>query len=531
MASTTSTSSDAELISAVRSGDNDAYGELFSRHHEAAMRMARQLVLGPDADDLVAEAFVRVMAIVQAGKGPDEFFRAYLLSSIRRLHIDRIRATQRVRPTGDEAELDRVVRFVDPVEMTFEQKAAADAFASLPERWQLVLWHLDVEGQKPAQIAPLLGLSPNSVSALAYRAREGLRLAYLQGHLAPPRDDNCSWTTSHLGQYVRKALSKRDTATVDDHLETCSRCSALYLELAEVNSNLPGLLAPVVIGTAATGYLSSGAAAAVTGTFGQVIDWFTKPFRSTSKAGPVVGTVVAAVAVVAVGAVAIAQVVKADDPRTPVPVAAPTQPGETAPAAPGDELNDPTHPTPTASTLAPTPAPVATRDGGLTLRPTTRPSDPTTPPTTPTTPPGPTSTDYGVVVQAFVEDAPHHQRSTQIDVTALGDVPRGNTVTLTLGFSAELGGNVYFRGGLSSWACGSLTANQQLTTVTCSLTQTGPVVPPLEISLFGCNPTITVSVAATNNQDGVSTNDSASRRADDYAGTVSPGETCQDPNS
>ncbi|MDX6231512.1 MAG: hypothetical protein QOH68_463 [Nocardioidaceae bacterium] len=528
MASTTSASSDAELISAVRSGDNDAYGELFSRHREAAMRMARQLVLGPDADDLVAEAFVRVMAVVQAGKGPDEFFRAYLLSSIRRLHIDRIRATQRVRPTGDEAELDRVVRFVDPIEMSFEQKAAADAFASLPERWQLVLWHLDVEGQKPAQIAPLLGLSPNSVSALVYRAREGLRLAYLQGHLAPPRDDNCTWTTSHLGQYVRKALSKRDTATVDDHLETCSRCSALLLELAEVNSNLPGLLAPVVIGTAATGYLSSGAAAAVGGTFGQLIDWFSKPFRSTSKAGPVAGTVVAAVAVVAVSAVAIAHVVKADDPRTPVPVAAPTQPGETAPATPGDDLDHPTEPTPTASTLAPTPAPFATRADGLTRRPTTRPSEPTTPPTTP---PGPTSTDYGVVVQTFVEDPPHHQRSTQIDVSALGEAPRGNTVTLTLGFSAELGGNVYFRGGLSSWACGSFTANQQLTTVTCSLTQNDSTVPPLEISLFGCNPTITVSVAATDNQDGASANNSASRRADDYAGTVNPGETCQDPNS
>ena len=529
MASTTSASSDAELISAVRSGDNDAYGELFSRHHEAAMRMARQLVLGPDADDLVAEAFVRVMAIVQAGKGPDEFFRAYLLSSIRRLHIDRIRATQRVRPTGDEAELDRVVRFVDPVEMTFEQKAAADAFASLPERWQLVLWHLDVEGQKPAQIAPLLGLSPNSVSALVYRAREGLRLAYLQGHLAPPRDDNCSWTTSHLGQYVRKALSRRDTATVDDHLETCSRCSALYLELAEVNANLPGLLAPVVIGTAATGYLSSGGAAAATGTFGQVIDWFTKPFRSTSKAGPVAGTVVAAVAVVAVGAVAVAQVVKSDDPQTTVPVAAPAQPDETAPAAPGDELNDPTKPTPTASTVAPTPTPIATREDGLTRRPNTRPSEPTTTP--PTMPPGPTSTDYGVVVQAFVEDAPHHQRSTQIDVSALGDAPRGTSVTLTLGFSAELGGNVYFRSGLSSWACGSFVANQQLTTVTCSLTQNESTVPSLQISLFGCNPTITVSIAATNNQDGASANNSASRRADDYAGTVNPGETCQDPNS
>ncbi len=351
MAGTSTGRSDAELISAVRSGDNDAYAELYGRHQGAAMRMASQLVPGPDADDLVAEAFLRVMSVVRAGKGPDEFFRAYLLSTIRRLHIDRIRATRRVRSTDDEAELDRVVRFVDPVEMTFEQKAAADAFSSLPERWQLVLWHLDVEGQKPAQIAPLLGLSPNSVSALAYRAREGLRLAYLQGHLAPPLDDTCRWTTSHLGQYVRKALSKRDTARVDQHLDTCSRCAALCLELTEVNSGLPGLLAPVVIGTAAAGYLSSTGAAAA-GTLGQLIDWLTKPLRAAGKVSPVAGTVVAAVTVAAVSAVAVSQMLSNDERDAAAPLSVPTRSTATTPSTPAPESDVPSKPTPTPSPTA-----------------------------------------------------------------------------------------------------------------------------------------------------------------------------------
>jgi RNA polymerase sigma factor (sigma-70 family) len=511
---TTSASSDAELISAVRSGDNDAYGELFSRHREAAMRMARQLVPGPDADDLVAEAFVRVMSIVQAGKGPDEFFRAYLLSSIRRLHIDRIRATQRVRPTGDEAELDRVVRFVDPVEMTFEQKAAADAFASLPERWQLVLWHLDVEGQKPAQIAPLLGLSPNSVSALVYRAREGLRLAYLQGHLALPRDDNCRWTTSHLGQYVRKALSKRDTATVDDHLETCSRCSALYLELAEVNSNLPGLLAPVVIGTAATGYLSSTGTVAVAGTFGHIVDWLTKPFRSAGKAGPIVGTVVAAVVVAAVSAVAVARVVDADDPTTGRTVAVPTQTRHTGSTAPDDEPEVPTTPTPTASTTAPTPTAVPTRE--VLPQPSTRPR-PTKPPTAPpTTPAGPTSTDYGVAV-GFVDEAPQYQRRVSVDVSAAGTAPEGAVLTLTLAAVAFSGGDIEFRGNLTpEWSCGALTEGQVITSVTCTRTQTSLSVPPLTLSLQGFNPQVTATIGATNNVDDAPDNDSTVEVAPDW---------------
>ena len=117
-------------------------------------------------------------------------------------------------------------------------------------------------------------------------------------------------------------------------------------------------------------------------------------------------------------------------------------------------------------------------------------------------------------------------------MSAVGEAPRGNTVTLTLGFSAELGGNVHFRGGLTSgWACGSFAPMTRSTTVSCTLSPSGAAVPPLEVSLFGCNPTVTVSVAASNNQDGSPGNDSASRRADDYSGAVSPGETCLDPNS
>src|SRR4051794_32555592 len=125
---------DADLIELVRSGDLEAFGELFSRHRDAANRLARQLVPGPDADDLVAEGFSRIMTALQSGKGPDEFFRAYLLTSIRRLHIDRIRSAKRVKTTDDVDELDRAIAFVDPAEMKFEQSTAATAFASLPER-------------------------------------------------------------------------------------------------------------------------------------------------------------------------------------------------------------------------------------------------------------------------------------------------------------------------------------------------------------------------------------------------------------
>ena len=255
------TPSDAELISRVRGGDVAAYGELFSRHVDAAHRLGRQLVRGPDADDLVSEAFAKTLQVLQSGGGPDVAFRAYLLTSVRRLHVDRIRSAKKVQPSDDMTQYDDGLPFQDTAVANFENGAAARAFSSLPERWQLVLWHLEVEGQKPADIAPLLGMSANSVSALAYRAREGLRQAFLTMHLADCSTEDCRWVNQHLGGYVRKGLSRRDTAKVEEHLDHCRRCTAMYLELTEVNSNLRGIIAPLLLGAAAAGYLSSTGAA------------------------------------------------------------------------------------------------------------------------------------------------------------------------------------------------------------------------------------------------------------------------------
>lgn len=250
--------SDAELISAVRAGDVAAYGELFSRHVEAARRLGRQLVPAPDVDDLVSEAFAKVLGVLQRGGGPDLAFRAYLLTAVRRLHVDRIRATSRLHSTDDLTPFDPGVPFRDTAVEGFENAAAARAFAALPERWQLVLWHTEVEGQKPAEVAPLLGMTPNAVSALAYRAREGLRQAYLSMHSIALTDDDCERCRAELGAYVRGGLSRRDAARVEQHLERCRPCTALYLELVEVNADLRALLAPLLLGAAAAAYVAAG---------------------------------------------------------------------------------------------------------------------------------------------------------------------------------------------------------------------------------------------------------------------------------
>lgn len=253
---------DGELIAAVRSGGTDAYDLLYSRHRDAALVLARQLARAPaDADDIVADAFTRVLGVLRRGGGPDELFRPYLLTAVRHTAYDHARG-QRAEAATEQHELpDPGEPFADPAVASLERSLAARAFRSLPERWRAVLWYTEVEQGRPAEVAPLLGLTPNGLAALAYRAREGLRRAYLQMHLQSVPREECRPVTEKLGGYVRGGLSRRDAGLVREHLGGCAACRSAHAELTDVNATLRGSLAPVILGGAAAGYLSGLAAA------------------------------------------------------------------------------------------------------------------------------------------------------------------------------------------------------------------------------------------------------------------------------
>ena len=247
--------SDAELIDEVRGGKISSYGTLYERHVTAAYNLARQLSRSTaESDDLVSEAFARVLDTLRAGRGPDVAFRAYLLTALRHVAYDKTRRDRRLE------------QFTDTAVAGLERSMAARAFAKLPERWQAVLWHTEIEGQSPAEVAPILGLTANGVSALAYRAREGLRQAYLQVHLAETTAERCRATVDKLGAWTRGGLSKRETAQVEAHLDECARCRALAAELADVNGALRLIIAPLVLGAGTVGYLALAGKAAAAGT-------------------------------------------------------------------------------------------------------------------------------------------------------------------------------------------------------------------------------------------------------------------------
>ncbi|WP_344383867.1 sigma-70 family RNA polymerase sigma factor [Streptomyces thermolineatus] len=289
--------SDTELVRRVRGGDDSAYEELYRRHADAVRRYAHTCCRDPHtAEDLTGEVFARTLQAVRAGSGPDSAVRAYLMTVVRRVAASWGRtarkeqlvedfavfaatSTGRALTPGEASATDGVpspgggpwppagpgadVRAM----LEAERSMAVQAFRSLPERWQAVLWHTAVEQESPSEVAPLLGLTANATAVLAHRAREGLRQAYLQAHVnaSLTAQESCGRHADRLGAYARGALGLRAGRDLRRHLDGCGRCRAAYVELADVNACLRAVLPVAVIGWAAASYAvkAAGAAGAV----------------------------------------------------------------------------------------------------------------------------------------------------------------------------------------------------------------------------------------------------------------------------
>jgi RNA polymerase sigma factor (sigma-70 family) len=250
------TTSDAELIESARSGDTSAFAELWRRHFRPAARVARQFT-SIDADDLVSEAYARIFQRVLAGGGPTGAFRPYLYTTIRNLASTWGAASRDIQVDMiEDFEDERIPS--DPAAYALDRTLTARAFRELPERWQTVLWYTEVEGMDPHEVAPIMGISANSVAALSYRAREGLRKAWLQAHINDATaSGECQWTMSRLGDHARDGLSARDAVRLTDHLETCAKCTIVSEEVEEVGSHLAMVMLPLLLGGIAGGTLLS----------------------------------------------------------------------------------------------------------------------------------------------------------------------------------------------------------------------------------------------------------------------------------
>ncbi|TLS41611.1 sigma-70 family RNA polymerase sigma factor [Streptomyces montanus] len=350
--------SDAELIARMRSGDDTAYEELYRRHAESVRRYARTCCRDAHtADDLTAEVFARMLQAVRGGSGPEHAVRAYLLTTVRRVAATWMKSAKREQLVEDFAVFVAQAARVDEVADgtaalgTFgtgldlgadvramheaEQSMAVRAFRSLPERWQAVLWHTEVEDESPSEVATLFGLDANGTRVLASRAREGLKQAYLQAHVSATlsESEECARHADRLGAYARGGLRTRAERGLRKHLEQCARCRLAAGQIEEVAGGIPALVPVAVIGWfGAAGYAKvatliagggagagAGAAGAATGAAGSAGGGAAaEGLGAPAKTGIAASVIAVAAAAVAYAMAGHGDPLEKPDARTPV---------------------------------------------------------------------------------------------------------------------------------------------------------------------------------------------------------------------
>jgi RNA polymerase sigma factor (sigma-70 family) len=478
-------SDDAALLAAVREGNDAAFGELYRRHVGAGRAAARALTRSAaDADDAVAEAFARVLAVMRRGGGPEVAMRPYLMTVVRHVCFDRAGARDRETLPGET----EVVAALDGLPTSYqsadldqftEANLVSRAFASLSDRWKHVLWQTDIEGRTPRELADELELAPTAVAALAFRAREGLADAYLAAHVTHRPTAQCNREPSELARYVRNRMRSKEQVTFRAHLDQCHRCTEAVEELRVVSRPLRSLQWPALIGAPVITYggkvigvirrvvtaqllTTAGAAAVTVATVGVATDRVPfepfdalrpHPYVEAQSAAPAPDATAAAAGTAATGAAteagtaaaaavnaavgsgsrgshrsAIFPATTAAIPTISLVVGTTVVAPPTTVALSSPPTVDPAPPVGTTAPTAATPDTTVTSDGGA-------PPDTSAPATATTTDGSPAANPVGGTTESSTEEQPAPTTTTTVEVPT-GTTPNGSGLSVT-----PIGGN------------------------------------------------------------------------------------------
>jgi len=339
-----SDSSDLELIARAREGDRSAYALLFERRQASGLRFAEGLVGEPRAGDLANEAFAEILEQLDRGVGPTSNFSSYLLTAIRNVHIDELRRNSREWSTDDFADVpSSLVTIADGADERAERSAVIRAFRSLPDSWRQALWYAEVAEEPLEQVAARLGSNANAVGVLCFRARQGLREAYVAEHAANAVNPDCWPFAPLIPKYVRGGLRGRRANAFVEHLDGCSFCHGAVLDVRAINNNLSAVLAPA----AAPVMVAAAHAASTASTVSRTTLW----------------KILTGVAATAGAAAAVATLL-----NHPAPAAAPERRAVDPPTS------APTHPVPEPTRPAPTPRPSSPPPPTVSITPKPSPS-------------------------------------------------------------------------------------------------------------------------------------------------------------
>jgi RNA polymerase sigma-70 factor (ECF subfamily) len=183
-------SDEEQLIARIRAGDEDAFGALYLAHHDALWRFAFGYVRSRDvAEELVQEVFLALWSARTEWEVRTRV-RAWLYGALRHRALNHLRhervASRLLNREAEHAPSAPIAMGAPPMDLheAFESRELDDAVTraleELPERRRVAMtlrWKHDLSA---AEIAQVLGTTPESVRVLLSRARQ--ELARLLGH-------------------------------------------------------------------------------------------------------------------------------------------------------------------------------------------------------------------------------------------------------------------------------------------------------------------------------------------------------------
>jgi RNA polymerase sigma-70 factor (ECF subfamily) len=174
------------LVAKAKSGDDDAFGELYKRHQRKAYRTALRILRNQqDAEDAAQRAFQRALVNLQRFRENSTFAtwltRITINEALMLLRQRRARGPL-CNDGADTEQGDGVVELADggptPEEILCESERRTvllQAIGRLRKDLRVVVLHRELKGLTSAETARRLGLTVSAVKARTFRARRFLR--------------------------------------------------------------------------------------------------------------------------------------------------------------------------------------------------------------------------------------------------------------------------------------------------------------------------------------------------------------------
>jgi len=165
-------------LARARNFDPRALEEIYDAYSPALFRYGYRLLGDTHAsEDLVSETFYRLLVVLRAGGGPQQYLRAYLFRVAHNLAMDRHRRERFTAPHLDPDDLQLAApddSWVQAEDSFLQSQARSALWQLTPDQRQVILLKY-YEGLNNDEVAAALDKPVGAVKALQHRAVNALR--------------------------------------------------------------------------------------------------------------------------------------------------------------------------------------------------------------------------------------------------------------------------------------------------------------------------------------------------------------------